>query len=114
MDFLAPASNIGQNPSHRMASRRRQAPPPTPAPWAREAAQLGATLRARRKALGLTQEDLARFAGCGLAFLYELETGKPTLRLDKLLDVLQVLGLALRLEHGKTPLVVIADAESSP
>ena len=39
-------------------------------------ARLGAALRNRRKSLGLTQQELARLAGCGLAFLYELESGK--------------------------------------
>jgi HTH-type transcriptional regulator / antitoxin HipB len=68
--------------------------------------ELGTAIRGRRKALGLTQEALARFAGCGLAFLYELETGKPTVRLDKLLSVLQVLGMTLRLEPGREPLTI--------
>ncbi len=65
---------------------------------------LGHALRNRRKSLGLTQQELARLAGCGLAFLYELETGKPTVRLDKLLAVLGVLGLALSLAEGRDPL----------
>jgi y4mF family transcriptional regulator len=65
---------------------------------------LGAAIRARRKQLGLTQETLALYAGCGLAFLYELESGKPTVRLDKVLAVLRVLGLTLRLEPGREPL----------
>jgi HTH-type transcriptional regulator / antitoxin HipB len=65
---------------------------------------LGRAIRARRKKLGLTQAALARYAGCGLAFLYELESGKPTVRLDKLLSVLQVLGMTLRLEPGREPL----------
>jgi y4mF family transcriptional regulator len=82
-----------------MAKRR---PPP---PWSTEAIALGQALRARRKSLGLTQAELARFAGCGLAYLYELETGKPTMRLDKLLDVLSALGLRLRLERGKGALL---------
>lgn len=72
---------------------------------------LGRALRRRRKELGLTQAALARFAGCGLAFLYELESGKATVRLDKLLAVLQVLGLTLRLEPGREPLT-IPDAKS--
>lgn len=71
----------------------------TAAPWAR-------ALRARRKALGLTQRELSEYAGCGPAFLYELEQGKQTLRLDKLLDVLEVLGLRLRMEPGGRGLVV--------
>ncbi len=68
--------------------------------------RLGAAIRRRRRALGLTQQDLARFAGCGPAFLYDLERGKPSLRLDKVLDVLDVLGLELRLAAGKRGLVV--------
>ena len=79
--------------------------------WADDAARLGLALRTRRKALGLTQYDLARFAGCGVAFLYELETGKPTLRLGKLLDVLHVLGLSLRLDRGKVPLAIAQELD---
>ncbi len=63
-------------------------------------------LRNRRKSLGLTQQELARLAGCGLAFLYELESGKATVRLDKLLGVLGVLGLELSLVEGKDSLGV--------
>jgi HTH-type transcriptional regulator/antitoxin HipB len=75
---------------------------------ARLPAHLGAALRARRKSLGLTQEELCRLAGCGLAFLYELESGKPTVRLDKVLAVLGVLGLELSLAEGRHPLRVDA------
>jgi HTH-type transcriptional regulator / antitoxin HipB len=62
---------------------------------------LGEAVRARRRALGLTQKELSQLAGCGLAFLYELEHGKDTVRLDKLLAVLEVLGLALELREGR-------------
>jgi len=47
-------------------------------------------VKRHRKALGLTQHDLADRAGVGLRFIRELEQGKQTLRLDK---VNQVLGL---------------------
>ena len=79
-----------------MASPKRASP----------AALLSAALRAQRKALGLTQHELARLAGCGPDFIYDLESAKPTIRLDKLLDVLAVLGLELRLDVGKRVLAV--------
>ncbi len=66
-------------------------------PWSK---QLALAVRARRKELGLTQRGVADLAGCGPVFLYQLETGKPSLRLDKLLAVLQVLGLELHLRPG--------------
>lgn len=56
--------------------------------------------------MGLTQHELAGLCGCGPAFLYQLENGKPTLRLDKLVDVLHVLGLQLVLEAGQERVVV--------
>ncbi len=65
------------------------------------ARRLGTAIRRRRRDLALTQKQLAEFAGCGLAFLYELERGKRSTRLDKVLDVLDVLGLELRLEEGR-------------
>jgi len=67
---------------------------------------LAAAIRRRRDALGLTQVELARLAGCGPDFLYDVESGKPTIRFDKLLDVITVIGLELRLAEGKRTLVV--------
>jgi HTH-type transcriptional regulator/antitoxin HipB len=69
-------------------------------------AALGTAVRARRKALGLTQDDLARLARCGSLFVVKLERGKDTVRLDKLIDVLTVLGLQLSLENGVAGLTV--------
>ncbi len=59
--------------------------------------QLGQAIRARRKALGATQSDVALTAGTGLRFIVDLENGKPTCQLGKTLDVLQSLGLSITL-----------------
>jgi len=56
-------------------------------------ARLGTAVKKRRRLLGLTQQALASAAGCGLVFVYNLEHGKPSLRFDKLLDILHVLGM---------------------
>lgn len=70
---------------------------------------LAAAIRSQRKSLGLTQEELGRFAGCGALFIHELEKGKPTVRLSKLIEVLKILGLQLKLETGKSGLEVSGD-----
>lgn len=62
---------------------------------------LGQGVRERREALALRQSELAELAGCSPRFLHSLEHGKPTLRLDKVLDVLEVLGLDLLLAPGR-------------
>ncbi len=49
-------------------------------------------VKERRKVLKLTQKDLAEKAGVGLRFIRELEQGKPTLRLDKINQVLSLFG----------------------
>lgn len=59
--------------------------------------QLGEALRTARKQLGLTQSQLALAAGVGLRFIVELEAGKPTLRLEHVLRVVEALGGELRL-----------------
>ena len=59
---------------------------------------LGAALRVTRKALGLTQADLALAAGVGLRFVVELEAGKPTVRLELVLRVIDALGGTLQLD----------------
>lgn len=61
----------------------------------RSGEQIGAAVRGARERMGLTQAELARRAAVGLKFLYELESGKDTLRADKVLDVLEVLALEL-------------------
>ena len=54
--------------------------------------QLGEALRASRKQLGLTQPQLALAAGVGVRFIVDLEAGKPTLRLENILRVIDALG----------------------
>ena len=52
-------------------------------------------LREKRKALNLTQPDLALKAGVGLRFIRDLEQGKTTLRMDKVNQVLKLFGQEL-------------------
>jgi y4mF family transcriptional regulator len=57
--------------------------------------EIGTVVRQARLAQGLRQDQLAAAAGVGLRFLVELERGKPTVRLDKVLAVLDALGCRL-------------------
>lgn len=65
---------------------------------------LGNAVRQERKARSLTQQQLGELSGAGLNFISQLERGKPTVRFDKLLDILTVLGLELHLQRGKRTL----------
>lgn len=58
---------------------------------------LGTLLHAARKQLGLTQAELALAAGVGVRFVVELEAGKPTVRLEQVLRVIDALGGDLQL-----------------
>ncbi len=49
-------------------------------------------VKAKRKEFGLTQVDLSEKTGVGLRFVRELEQGKPTLRMDKVNQVLALFG----------------------
>ena len=69
---------------------------------------LGTALRLTRKRLGLTQADLALAAGVGLRFIVELEGGKPTVRLEQVLRVVDALGGSLSLT-GLDPDPELAD-----
>jgi y4mF family transcriptional regulator len=59
---------------------------------------LAEAVRRRRKDLRLRQVELAELAGCSTRFLHTVEAGKATVRFDKLLGVLRILGLRLHLE----------------
>jgi HTH-type transcriptional regulator/antitoxin HipB len=66
---------------------------------------LADTVRARRRHLGLRQDEVADLAGVSERFVHTVETGKPTLQLDKVVAVLGALGLRLRIERGHGGLV---------
>ena len=61
------------------------------------ARDIGKAVRDRRKLDGLTLTETAGLTNVGVRFLSELENGKPTVRLDKLLRVVNALGLQLYL-----------------
>jgi HTH-type transcriptional regulator / antitoxin HipB len=65
--------------------------------------QIGQAIRLRRKELRITQEQLADLAECSKPFVIAAEAGKPTMRLDKLISVLSVLGLVLNVEEAAWP-----------
>lgn len=57
--------------------------------------ELGKIVKKERKAMGLTQADLALTSGTGMRFISDLENGKPTCQMGKTLTVLKTLGLRL-------------------
>ena len=59
---------------------------------------LGDALRSARKQLGLTQPQLALAAGVGVRFIVELEGGKPTVRLDSVMRVIEAVGGVISLD----------------
>lgn len=60
-------------------------------------------VRARRRALGLTQQDLAELAGVSERFVRFVEQSKPSVQLDALVAVLDALGLELRVAPRGAP-----------
>ena len=60
-----------------------------------ERTKLSAAVKALRKEYGLTQEDLALKSGLGLCFVRNLEQGKPTLRMDKVNQLLDLFNYEL-------------------
>jgi y4mF family transcriptional regulator len=55
--------------------------------------ELGAVIREQRKRLALKQLDLAGLGNTGNRFIVDLENGKPTVQLQKVLDLMDLLGL---------------------
>ncbi len=66
-----------------------------PVPSSDVSLALAAEVRGRRRALGLSQQDLADLAGVSERFVRFVEQGKPSIQLDALLGVLDALGLEL-------------------
>ena len=65
--------------------------------------EIGKIVKKERKALSLTQADLALTSGTGMRFISDLENGKPTCQLGKTLMVLKTLGLRLDISAPHRP-----------
>jgi HTH-type transcriptional regulator / antitoxin HipB len=64
------------------------------------AGRLAAEVRARRRQLRLRQEEVADLAGVSERFVYALENGKQSVQLDKVVAVLNALGLHFEVQRG--------------
>ncbi|WP_018095599.1 type II toxin-antitoxin system Y4mF family antitoxin [Sinorhizobium meliloti] len=58
-------------------------------------ADIGTLVRIARKEQNLRQDELAGVSGVGLRFIVDLEAGKPTAQIGKVLQVLQTLGCSV-------------------
>jgi HTH-type transcriptional regulator/antitoxin HipB len=65
--------------------------------------ELNTIIRFHRQQSGLTQRDLADLAGVGKTAVFDLEKGKPTVRLDTLLKVCHALNIQLTLDSPLMP-----------
>ena len=68
----------------------------------RSAADLGQAIRRQRKAQALRQQDLADQIGASHVFLRQVEHGKPTVQLGRVLRLLEELGIELYVDAPET------------
>jgi HTH-type transcriptional regulator / antitoxin HipB len=64
------------------------------------AASIGPAIRHYREEAGLTQEQLADMAGLHRSYLSELEQGKETEQLRRILRILKLLGVRATLQQA--------------
>lgn len=60
--------------------------------------EIGLIVRTHRKAQSATQSEFASLCGVGVRFISDLENGKPTMELGKVLHVLHCLGLEVAIQ----------------
>lgn len=63
--------------------------------------ELGQKIKTERKSQKLSQSELASLSGVSLNFISQLESGKETVQMNKVLIVLHTLGLQFFIEYGK-------------
>lgn len=60
---------------------------------------LGIVIRKRRKELGYTQQFLSDFTGLSVTFISQVERGKTTAEIEKTIQLINTLGLALLIQE---------------
>lgn len=78
-------AGLPETPAPHVSTRRRVS----------STADLGGFVRERRLEMSLTQQDLADAAGTGRRFVSELEGGKATLEVGRIIQVCRILGIDL-------------------
>ncbi len=73
-------------------------PVPDPAMIVQSVADIGKRVREARRKMGMTQQRFADLAGVGRRFLLELEQGKATLEIGRVLAVCRAAGIKIRID----------------
>ena len=73
---------------------------------AKKLQQLGQLIKMERKARQLTQTELGSLSGTSINFISQIEAGKATAHIGKVLGVLQVLGFELHYVRGSKGIVI--------
>ncbi len=72
--------------------------------------RLGRIVQFHRKQAGLSRSQLAEIAAIGKTVIYDIEKGKPTIRLDTLLKLIETLNISLYMD---SPLMERFEAEEN-
>ena len=64
-----------------------------------DANSLGKVIRERRKELHYTQAYLAEFTGLSVTFISDVERGKKTAEIEKIIQLLHILGMDIFVER---------------
>lgn len=64
-----------------------------------DAKSLGQVIRNRRKELNYTQAFLSEFTGLSVTFISDVERGKPTAEIGKIMQLLHILGMDVLVER---------------
>lgn len=70
---------------------------------------LGRAIEIERKKRQLTQTQLAELSHSSINFISQIEAGKATAQIGKVMDVLKILGLQLHIEKGSAGVVIDAE-----
>lgn len=68
--------------------------------------QLGQLIKSERQSKNLTQTELGDISETSINFISQIESGKSTAQIGKVLRVLQVLGIELHCSRGSKGLVI--------
>lgn len=61
--------------------------------------QLGKQIRIRREKLGYTQSYISEYTGLSVSFISEVENGKETAQISKVMQLIQILGMDIDIKE---------------